>query len=156
MPRGEKGHILVHVLITAVIIVVIMAAMARMILARYQAYGRHQQSDQGARFTASGINRLMTIWSNPTGQGPITCYDPSGDTNFSGSGYTCTRAGANPTTPPGVTDCKCCPSDTTNDAALTFIGAAGKMCIETPNGAGGYTGDTTDTTGGACPNITCP
>ncbi len=151
MSRGEKGHILVHVLITAVIIVVIMASMARMILARYAAYARHQTSDQGARYAASGVNRLLTVWADKQ----VECYNPASDANYSSTGYTCSPAS---TTPPGAANCKCCPTDRVNDAAVTFMSGgstqSAQLCVETPNGDGTYHADTTS--GVACPSITCP
>jgi hypothetical protein len=139
MVRGEKGHILMHVLITAVIISVITAGITRMLLVRYVILNRATTSAQKTRTTTAGVNRVLTIWA----QSGIVCSDATA------AGYTCTPT---ETVAPGNAACKCCPTDITSDAALTFSGGA--LCVETPDpNTGSYTADTS---GGTCPDITCP
>lgn len=143
----SKGHVLVHVLITAVIIAIISAGIARMLLARYTLLSRSTVGSQGRASDIGGVNRVLTLWA----QNGIACSDASS------VGYTCSPLSV---VRPGNTNCKCCPKDTNNDAAMIFVGGV-RLCVETPSqamsgGSGGYQADNSSGLTPACVNISCP
>jgi hypothetical protein len=141
---GKKGHILVHVLITSVIIALISAGIARMLLTRYYVLNRATQGAQNIRTDSGGVNRVLSVWAK-TG---ITCGDAST------VGYTCTNTLA--VAKPGGGPCTCCPADPSHDAALQVL-ASGKLCVLTSDGTGNGKSFTADTTGGgSCASFVCP
>lgn len=116
MKLSQRGYVLVHVLVTAVIVAVIAVSLARMLLMRYTLMSRNTEGAQGVLTAQGGFNRLMNFWNDNN----MVCKDPSG---FN-LGFTCTLVSGAPLPStmdaPGVCDCAC-----TAGGATIYVADAG-------------------------------
>ena len=108
---NKKGHVLIHVLITTIIVVVIATGLAQMLLMRFTASNRAASGVAGRRQDEGSFNAVIALWNAnnavcsgaPAGFICPTCSAGSCGCTVQPTGCTCPTAGS------GVTDTGRCP-----------------------------------------------
>lgn len=90
--RGEKGTVLVHVLVTAVIVMIIAAGLMRVILMRYVAQNRFEDSGQNRRSAESAVAQVSAAWAK---NGSCTAVPNFGPPSAAGCSCELDGTGAN-------------------------------------------------------------
>jgi hypothetical protein len=116
---NKKGHVLIHVLITTIIVVVIATGLAQMLLMRFTASNRAASGVAGRRQDEGSFNAVIATWNannavctnGPSAGIPAGLSCP-GCSPFPGPGCSCTvspNACSCPTAGSGITDSGRCP-----------------------------------------------
>lgn len=98
--RGERGSVLIHVLITAVVVSLIAAGLLKMVLMRYQAGNRQAQSASNRKSAEGAYTRMLSAWNRANtfcqnfAEGGGVDYSCAGPAACAANACTCTPANA--------------------------------------------------------------
>ena len=121
MERSRRGSVMIHVLITAIVVSIIAAGLARMLLLRAQVVNRSATSTANRKLAEGALSRVISAWNKTN----------SFCTSF--PGYTCSGAASC-----GTSVCTCNPTGV-GDPTIKACQPAGYancvMNVCTPGGA---------------------
>lgn len=93
--REQRGSVLAHVLVTAVVVSLIAAGLLRMVLMDHMVNERLAVGDRGKKSAETALNQVMGVWNKAN-----SVCSPATDVGYSCSGTvgtcscTCTKSGA--------------------------------------------------------------
>lgn len=92
MKLGRRGSVLVHVLITSIVCSVIATGLLRMMMFRYQATTRVEESSRAKKYTEAALHRIVSGW-NAAGGGQYCADGPGGSESWTCTGTPGTAIG---------------------------------------------------------------
>lgn len=116
---GERGTILLHVLVTSVLVAIIASTLLRMTLLRAAATARSKKIVEEKRNDQQMLASILSAWNNANGGAGQTCASIA----IPGYSYTGT---------PGSCNCSYTPSPQTNPPTLPTFQTTGQVTM--PNG----------------------